>query len=176
MLPINSQLNTMKKLVLFVCFIAAVACTNAQTQIKPFVPPPVIPDYKILTTDSVYITPANLKKNKGTMIVYFAPDCSHCQHLMFELKSHMKEFKNIQVVMITFVQQLKAIQVFARDFNLKKYPNWTVGTEGYTYKVQQFYHVATTPYLAFYNKIGKPVKYIDKDPKVDTILAVVKKM
>ncbi|HVW97681.1 MAG TPA: thioredoxin domain-containing protein [Mucilaginibacter sp.] len=166
----------MKKLVLFVCFLAAVACTNAQTQPQAFVPPAYIPEYKILTTDSTYVTPANLKKNVPTMIIYFAPDCSHCQHLMFELKPHMKELKNMQVVMITFVKEIKAIQVFARDFDLNKYPNWTVGTEGYTYKVQQFYRVATTPYIAIYNKIGKPVKYIDKSPKVEDILAATKKL
>ncbi|WP_159440706.1 TlpA family protein disulfide reductase [Mucilaginibacter sp. OK098] len=162
----------MKKLVFFLCLIAAVSCSSAQT----FTPPPAIPPYKILTSDSVNITPANLKKDKATMIIYFAPDCSHCQHLMFELKPHMKELKNVQVIMITFVQQIKAIQVFARDFDLKKYPNWTVGTEGYTYKVQQYYHVATTPYIAIYDKIGKPVKYIDKDPKVEDILAATKKL
>lgn len=172
MSPDNLQLNTMKKLVFFLSLIAAVSCSSAQT----FTPPPAIPPYKILTSDSVNITPANLKKDKATMIIYFAPDCSHCQHLMYELKPHMKELKNVQVVMITFVQQIKAIQVFARDFDLKKYPNWTVGTEGYTYKVQQYYHVASTPYIAIYDKIGKPVKYIDKDPKVEDILAVTKKL
>jgi thioredoxin-related protein len=169
----NLQLKPMKKLVLFICFIAAVSCTRAQS---PFTPPPAIPPYKILTTDSTYITPSNLKKDKGTVIIYFAPDCSHCQHLMFELKPYMKDFKNVQVIMITFVTQIKAIQVFARDFDLKKYPNWTVGTEGYTYKVQQYYHVATTPYIAIYDKIGKPVKYIDKDPKPEDIVAAVKKL
>ena len=173
---INSQLNTMKKLVLFVCFLAAVACTNAQTQ--QFVPPAYIPDYKILTTDSTYVTPANLKKDKGTVIIYFAPDCSHCQRMMFELKPHLQEFKNVQVVMITFVnnQPIKAMKTFARDYGIDKYHNFTIGTEGYTMKVQQFYHVATTPYLAFYSKTGKPVKYIEKEPKTDDILAAVKKL
>jgi thioredoxin-related protein len=165
----------MKKLFFFLCFIAAVGCTNAQTQ-TPFTPPAYIPAYKILTTDSVNITPANLKKNKATMIIYFSPDCSHCQHLMFELKPHMKELKNVQVVMITFAEPLKMSQVFYRDFDLKKWPNWTVGTEGHTYNVQQFYHIATTPYIAIYDKIGKPVKYIDKDPKVADILAATKKL
>ena len=172
MSPIKSQLNTMKKLVFFLCFIAAVSCTNAQS----FTPPAYIPAYRILTTDSVYITQANLKKDKATMIIYFAPDCSHCQHLMFELKPHMKELKNVQVIMITFAEPLKASQVFYRDYDLKKYPNFTVGTEGHTFKTQQFYHIATTPYIAIYDKIGKPVKYIDKDPKVEDILAAVKKL
>ncbi len=173
MSPINLQLETMKKLLFLLGFVAIVGCTNAQSS---FTPPAAIPPYKILTTDSVNITPANLKKDKGTVIIYFSPDCSHCQRMMYELKPYMKDFKNVQVIMITFVQQLKAIQVFARDYELKKYPNWTVGTEGYTYKVQQYYHVATTPFIAFYDKIGKPVKYIDKEPKAEDIVATVKKL
>jgi thioredoxin-related protein len=169
---LNTPLKSMKKLLFFVCLVIASACTNAQT----FTPKPAIPPYKILTTDSVNVTPANLKKNKATMIIYFAPDCSHCQHLMYELKPYMKDLKNIQVVMITFVQQIKAIQVFARDFDLKKYPNFTVGTEGYTLQVQQYYHVATTPYIALYDKIGKPAHYYDKVPKIEELVAEIKKL
>lgn len=160
----------MKKLLSFLSLIIVTGCTNAQT----FTPKAIIPPYHILTTDSVYVTPANLKKNMATMIVYFAPDCSHCQHMMYELKPYMMELKHVQVIMITFVQQIKAIQVFARDFNLKKYPNFTVGTEGYTYTVQKFYQVRTTPYVAIYDKTGKPVKYFDKSPKTEDILAAVK--
>jgi thioredoxin-related protein len=162
----------MKKLFFFLCLIAAVSCTNAQS----FTPPAAIPPYKILTTDSVYVTPANLKKNKATMIIYFSPDCIHCQHLMFEMKPYMKNFKRIQVVMITFAQPLKASQVFYRDYDLKKYPNWIVGTEGYTLLVQKFYHVATTPYIAIYDKIGKPVKYYEKPPRVEELVTDVKKL
>jgi thioredoxin-related protein len=172
MYPVNLQLKTMKKLVFFICLIAVGSCTNAQT----FTPPAYIPPYRILSTDSVNLTPANLKKDKATMIIYFSPDCSHCQHLMFEMKPHMKELKKVQVIMITFAEPLKASQVFYRDYDLKKYPNWIIGTEGHTYKMQQFYHIATTPYIAIYDKTGKPVKYIDKDPKVADILATIKKL
>jgi thiol-disulfide isomerase/thioredoxin len=110
------------------------------------------------------------------MIVYFAPDCSHCQHLMFEMKPKMQAFKDIQVVMITFVQQLKAIQVFYRDYDLKKFPNFTVGTEGYTYVVQKYYQVRTTPFIALYDKDGKLVKSYEKPPAIDELTAEVKKI
>ncbi|HEY2581007.1 MAG TPA: thioredoxin-like domain-containing protein [Mucilaginibacter sp.] len=168
----------MKKLLLFFCFIISATCTFAQTQPqpKPFVPPVAIPPYHILNTDSVYVTPANLKKNKPVMIIYFAPDCSHCKNFMFEMKPHMDELKNVQVVMISFVLQLKAIQTFYNDFNLKSYPNFTVGTEGYTYVVQRYYEVKTTPYIAIYGKDGKLVKAIDKSPNVDDVLATIKKI
>jgi thioredoxin-related protein len=167
----------MKKLLFFFGLIIAAGCANAQSTPPPsYNPPATIPPYHILTTDSVYNTPANLKKNKAVMIIYFSPDCSHCQHLMYELKPKMADFKNVQVVMITFAEPLKASQVFYRDFDLKKYPNFTVGTEGYTYVVQRFYQVRTTPYIALYDKSHKLVKYFDKAPKADEIADAAKKL
>ena len=162
----------MKKNFLFICLIVVALGSKAQS----FTPPLTMPPYHILTTDSVYVTPDNLKKHKPVMIIYFAPDCSHCQHLMYELKPKMDAFKNTQVVMVTFVQQIKAIQVFARDFDLKKYPNFTVGTEGYTYVVQKYFDVHTTPYIALYDKNRKLVKAWDKAPSVDTLVSEVRKM
>jgi thioredoxin-related protein len=174
MLPQILQIKLMKKLLLFLSLIITVGCCRAQTQ--TYTPPPVIPLYHILNTDSVYVTPANLKKNMPVMVIYFSPDCSHCQHLMYEMKSKMKAFENIQVVMITFAEPLKATQVFYRDFDLKKYPNFTVGTEGYTMKVQKYYNVHTTPYIAIYDKNGKLAKAFEKAPTVDTLVAEVKKI
>ena len=164
----------MKKLLLFFSLIIAAGCSRAQVQ--TYTPPPFIPPYNILTTDSVNETPANLKKNKPVMIIYFSPDCSHCQHLMYEMKPQMSAFKNIQVIMITFAEPLKASQVFYRDFDLKKYPNFTVGTEGYSMKVQKYYQLRSTPYIALYDKNGKLVKAYEKAPKIEELAAEVKKI
>ncbi len=111
------------------------------------------------------------------MIIYFSPDCSHCQHLMYEMKPNMKKFGDVQIVMVTFIEptMLKAIQVFYRDFDLAKYPNITVGTEGHSYVVQRYYQVATTPYIAVYDRHGKLVKGFDKVPPMDELIATVKK-
>lgn len=177
MSSLNFQIKTMKKLLFFFSLIIAAGCTNAQSNNPPaYTPPATIPPYHILTTDSVFETPANLKSNKAVMIIYFSPDCSHCQHLMYEMKPKMADFKNVQVVMITFAEPLKASQIFYRDFDLKKYPNFKVGTEGYTYVVQKFYQVRTTPYIALYDKNHKMVKYYDKAPKIDDLAAEAKKL
>ena len=165
-----------KKVIFFLICIGIVRYSNGQN----FTPPPAIPSYKILKGDSIYTTSADLNKHKPLMIIYFMPDCSHCQHLMYELKPVMKELKHIQIVMIsasrTEYPYLKLLKTFSRDYDLAKYPNVTVGTEYPTYKVQQYYHVATTPFIAIYDKSGKPVKYIDKDPKVEDIVATVQKL
>ena len=111
------------------------------------------------------------------MIIYFSPDCSHCQHMVYEMKPKMKQFSNVQIVMVTFTEydRLKMIQNFQRDFNLAKYHNITIGTEGHSYIVQKYYQVRTTPYIAIYDRNGNLVKAYDKAPSIDQLIAAVKK-
>ncbi len=168
----NLQVKPMKKLIFFLSMIIAAGCSRAQT----FTPPAAIAPYHILTTDSVYVTPKNLKKNKPVMVIYFSPDCSHCQHLMYEMKPVLNKMKDVQIIMISFVEQLKAIQTFYRDYDLAKYPNIVMGTEGYTYVVQKYYNIRSTPYIALYDRKGKLTNSFEKPPKMDDLVADVKKL
>jgi protein-disulfide isomerase len=141
-----------------------------------------IPPYKILTKDSVFITPANLKKGKPVVIVYFSPDCTHCQHFTEELKSKMDSekkkgtntFRNAQIVMITFTAVLN-MKLFYIDYELAKYPNIIMGTEGTTYTVLRYFGVKSTPYIAVYGKNGKLVQGFEKIPKMEDVEAALKK-
>lgn len=165
----------MKKLFILFSLIVLAGCTQAQQNKQDITK---IPPFHILRTDSTWFTPANLKKNKAVMIIYFSPDCSHCQHLMYEMKPKMKNFNNVQIVMITFTDfdRLKMIQNFSRDFGLSKYTNLTVGTEARTYVVQKYYQVTTTPYIAIYDHTGKLAKAYDKAPTVDELITEVQKI
>ncbi|MFD0795265.1 TlpA family protein disulfide reductase [Mucilaginibacter litoreus] len=163
------KLKEMKKITfLLLLIIAGFSCTRAQNI------PPVIAPYKILTTNDVYVTPADLPKNTPVMLIYFAPDCPHCQKLIRDLKPSMNKLKNIQVVMITFTD-IRMVKTFENDYGLKPYKNFTLGTEGYTYKVQRYYQLKHTPYIAIYDHSGKLVEAFDKEPSVDDILGAVKK-
>ena len=162
----------MKKILSFCILILLSGCIRAQQ--NPRIQQ--LPIYHILNTDSVRVTSANLKRYKPVMIIYFSPDCSHCQHLMGEIKPHLKELKNIQVVMITFFPQLKPIRDFAKQFGLNTQPNFTLGTEGYTYEMQRYFEIKTTPYIALYDKNGKLVKAYEKAPDMKELFATVKKV
>lgn len=162
----------MKKLVLLLSLIIVAGCTQAQN--KPDIEH--IPHFKILKADSTYFSYTDLKKDKPVMIIYFSPDCSHCQHLMYDLKPELPKLKNVQIVMITFMPMLKGIQTFQRDFDLAKYHNITIGTEGYTYVVQKFYSVQTTPYIAIYDKYGKLFQSYPKVPKIPVLMETLKKV
>jgi thioredoxin-related protein len=170
----------MKKIFLFLSLIIAAGCTQAQNRAAIKNPSPSIqsiPAFRILDKDSVYITNANLKKGKPVMFIYFSPDCSHCQRLMYELKPHMDDFKDIQIVMVTFIQTklLQMLKEFHRDYVFAAQPNVLMGTEYPDYKLQRFYSVSTTPYIAIYDKKGKLVEAFDKVPKIPELLAAVKK-
>ncbi|HVV54501.1 MAG TPA: thioredoxin fold domain-containing protein [Mucilaginibacter sp.] len=164
----------MKKILLLLSFVIAAGCSRAQ-QKQPDIQN--IPTFKMLTADSTWFTSAELKKHKPVMIIYFSPDCSHCQHLMYEMKPYMKQLSNIQIVMVTFTQfnMLQMIQNFRRDFDLAKYHNVTIGTEGHTYVVQRYYQVRMTPYIAIYDKKGKLVKAYEQAPTMNELVATVKK-
>ncbi len=160
----------MKRILFFLSLIITVGCSRAQNSANI----QRIPDYRILDADSVYRTPANLKKNQPVMIVYFSPDCSHCQHLFNEIKGQMKNFSKIQIVMVSAVDY-RMIKGFYKDFGISAYPNITVGTEGNSYKVLQYYNVKTTPYIAIYNHQHKLLKAYEKAPKIEELAAMVKK-
>ena len=65
----------MKKLILFFCLIIAAGCSQAQDTVDN-AKIQNIPPFKVLRTDSTWFTPANLKKHKPVMIIYFSPDHS----------------------------------------------------------------------------------------------------
>ena len=113
------------------------------------------------------------------MIIYFAPDCGHCQHLAAEMRPKLPKFKNVQIVMITFTRTeypyLNMIRDFVKTYDLNKYSNITVGTEYPTYKVQQFYKIRNTPFIALYDSNGTLIKTFEKVPKVDELLNSFKK-
>jgi len=161
----------MKNIVLFLGLIITAGCTRAQNNTKI----QNIPAYRILCApDSSYRTLANLKKDQPVMIVYFSPDCGHCQQLMYEMKGRMKDFAKIQVVMVTPVDY-KLVKVFYRDFGISAYKNFTVGTEGYSYQVLKYYDVKMTPYIAIYDHKHKLLKAYSSAPKVKELAAMVNK-
>lgn len=162
----------MKKLILFFSLIITAVACKAQNE----TPGSALPPYKILKTDSTWATPANLKHHR-TVLIYFSPDCPHCQHLTMEMREKIKQFGDAQIVMITWSNNydIRAIKSFVKEFDLKKYTNISIGTEGYSYVVQKYYKIETTPYVAVYNADGKLSKAFRKAPeKVDSLIAAVK--
>src|SRR5689334_21307901 len=69
-----------------------------------------LPPFKMYRSDKTVFNAAELPKTKPVVLIYFDPDCDHCQKLMKELFQKIDAFKKAQIIMITFksVEELPA--------------------------------------------------------------------
>jgi hypothetical protein len=77
--------------------------------------------------------------------------------------------------MITF-KPLNELTAFEKKYNVPKYQNIRVGTEGTTYIVRNYYKLQKTPFTAVYDKKGMLVFSYKEETPVDEMLARLKKL
>lgn len=132
-----------------------------------------IPAFKILQTNGRYFQSSSLDKNKPVVLIYFAPDCPHCQVLMEGLFKNYSAFKKTQLVLVTF-KPVSELQLFEHQFNTAKYANVKTGTEGTTYVLRYYYNINTTPYTAVFNKNHMVCSFRNSDTPISDIINCVK--
>jgi thioredoxin-related protein len=132
------------------------------------------------------IAPFNIKLTNGqqfkstqlaagpVVLIYFSPDCDHCQNFTQDLIKNAGVVANKQVVMVTF-QAMDMLLPFARKYKLNQYPNFKVGTEGTSYDVQRYYQIRSFPYIAIYDKSGNLVKTYEGEQPHAEIFKTLKK-
>src|SRR4051812_31730937 len=87
-----------------------------------------LPPFKMVLSDGSLFTPDRIPRNKPLILIYFSPDCDHCRVLMNEFFRRVKDFKQAEVVMITF-KPLNEVNRFISEFNVNQFHNITVGRE-----------------------------------------------
>lgn len=111
----------------------------------------------------------NLPMGKAIVIIYFSPDCEECHELTTELLTRIKEFSNASIAMITNMP-IDQVKHFVTEFQLEKYSNIYVGTEGDTFFVGRYYNVGKLPFMALHNKNGDLIKIYDKEISLEDLL------
>jgi thioredoxin-related protein len=122
-------------------FLFVAAQQNTKTAIAPF---------SIEQANGKTFTYKELKKNIPATLIYFSPTCDHCKEFLKDLLQHKKELATKQIVMVTYLP-VNELKPFVTEFNLEKYNNIKVGTEGYTFIVRKYYNVERFPFVAVYN-------------------------
>lgn len=131
-----------------------------------------IPPFKMLQTNGKFFTAGELDKTKPVVLIYFAPDCTHCQVLMSGLFKNLNAFKKAQVVLVTF-KPVSELALFEREFNTASYPNIKTGTEGSTYFLRYYYNLSQTPFTAVFNKGALVCSFRDINTPIDKIVNCV---
>jgi len=166
----------MKNTLLFFISVFFFATGFAQTDstLPPYKRFPSLPSIRILLSDSATLyTKAQIPAGKPVVFMIFSPDCSHCQDETQELKAHMDELKDVQIVMITF-HPLWQMNDFISKYGLAAYKNIVVGKD-IDYMTMDFYGLHKIPYLALYNKKGNLIGGFEGSLPLPILIELLKK-
>jgi thioredoxin-related protein len=163
----------MKKIVFALLTICLVFNAFAQTDSSQnYFKSPTISAFNLTKIpDSSSFTNNMLQKNTATVLVFFAPDCDHCQEETKKLTAKMGLFKNVQVLMVTWME-FSMVKKFYADYKLADYANITI-TRDPQYKFLQYYGVHSIPDIFVYDKNGHYMNHFKKTIPIEEIAALV---
>ena len=134
-----------------------------------------IPSFKITLSNNEIFNAANLPKGKPLVLIYFDPDCDHCQKLMTELFKKINSFKKAQMVLVTF-KPLAEVAAFEKKYDTRKYANMKVGTEGTLFYLKNYYKLIKMPFTALYDKKGTYNYSYRDETQVDDLINRLKRL
>ncbi len=163
----------MKNFVVFVIAILSGTVAAAQYDTTaPYLKTKMLPDFTVLSLDSVAFNQSVLQDGKNTLVMLFNPGCEHCQEQLQQMLT-IPAFTRATNVVLCSTEPLQKIKVFYNKFHLEKYPLIHIGKD-YKYFFGGFYQPKTIPVLAFYNKQKKLLYFNQGNVKKKKIEEVLK--
>ncbi len=130
--------------------------------LKPYQKSPSLPVFNIRMMDSVTIfNTFNIPKGKKTMILFFSPDCKHCNAQMKILVKGMDSLSNVQFYMITPVHSMTELRSFYEKYHLADFKNIALVGRDYEFFFGTFYGIKVVPDMALYDEQKKIIKLFE---------------
>lgn len=146
---------------------------NMMVSCNGFSQKPLLPAFKITQANGIVYTADQVEAGKPLLIVYFSPECDHCQVFMKSFFKSADEFKSTQVLFITYLP-LDRLVKFESEYPVKKYKNIVAGTEGMSFEVRNFFEIKEMPFAVVYNKKGTLVGKYEREIPLDKIIPLLK--
>jgi thiol-disulfide isomerase/thioredoxin len=153
----------------------SVSAQEAGSDMPPFMKTKRLPEFNILQTDSTWFTKQQLPQSDFTIIIYFSPDCGHCQYEAKEMMKYADSLQNTFMLWVSY-RDMADIKGFAEEYGFFKHKNIKVGRDP-NYAIPSFFQAKYTPYVAVYNKKGDYVKAFEggvEMPELMTLLTSYK--
>ncbi|MEO5593045.1 MAG: thioredoxin [Chitinophagaceae bacterium] len=155
--------------VILACFLSSFGYAQKDSMDAPFKKFPTIPPFDLLRTDSsTHLTKADINVKHKTLIMFFSPDCTHCQHQTEDMLAAIDSLKDIQIVMATY-QPFEEMVAFNQKYKIEKYSNIKLGRD-IKYFFPPFYRMKSLPHLALYNDKGNYITSFEGNQKISTLL------
>lgn len=166
----------MKKIILSILTILLVAQVSAQSlEIKPDPNTPYLknknlPAFSLNLIDGRVVTNKTLPKYKYVCIIFFSPDCSHCETEAATMNKYKDKLKNVLFIWDSY-RDMIAIQAFADKFNMVNQPNILIGRDP-AYMIPTFFRPKMTPFVALY-KDNQLVKVYEKGADIFDLIKII---
>lgn len=134
-----------------------------------------LPPFKMIMSNNEIFSVTELPKNKPVIVIYFDPDCDHCQKLMNEVFKNIQSFRKAEMVMVTF-KPLAELTTFEKKYKTHNYRNVRVGTEGASYQLRDYYQLVKMPFTALYDKNQNLTQSYGQDTSVDELIRRLKQL
>ncbi|MDH7603794.1 MAG: thioredoxin family protein [Melioribacter sp.] len=106
---------------------------------------------------------------KPIMIMYFSPDCSHCEYDLMEINKRVNELKNVDVYLLTTDNKFVNKKLYEKYNNIMKMSNIKFGiVNKEEYKAK--FGITVTPVFYFFNIHGKLVDKLIGEIKFSRLL------
>jgi thiol-disulfide isomerase/thioredoxin len=165
----------MKKLIILLFVLLKISSVHAQEfdTIPPYQKDSFhLPAFTVLKTDSLYTNDRVIPKDKPVIIVYFSPECGHCQLTAQEFSEKMKNMREFYFVWVSYYP-LPEIKEFAKKFNLQQFRNIIIGRDP-NYTIPSFFRIKFTPFMAVYDKNHHLLETYEKGTDADTLIRLLK--
>jgi len=156
----------MKKISLYIYLICLAACHSRQSKETALVN---LPPFDMLLMDSTTVLKAQeIPTGKPIVLLFFRPDCTHCQQETQTLLDHIDSLENVRFYFLA-TAPLEDIREFYAHFHLDKYKNVTVGRD-HEHSFYQAFRPSNVPYTAIYDGNKRLVRIYSEEVGIDKIL------
>lgn len=132
-----------------------------------------LPPFQMMQANGKIFTAHDLPVGKPILIVYFSPDCDHCEKMLKEFFKQSSGFQKASVAFVTYLPVDK-VSKFEKDYNLAKFSNMYAGTEGSTFFLRNYYKIIDVPFAALYTKDGDLVTSYEKEVNLKALVEKLK--
>lgn len=132
-----------------------------------------IPNVRLIQGDSSWFTNESIPKGKPVVIIYFSPECGHCQLTAQEINNDIDKVKDAFFIWVSYYP-VPEIKDFADKYKLAQYNNFKFGRDP-KYAIPTFYRVRYTPFMAVYNKEGKLMQTFEQGTTAEVLHGLIAK-
>jgi peroxiredoxin len=134
-----------------------------------------LPNFKFYTAGNKEFTKTSLKPNTPVIVVYFDPDCDHCNKQAGIIRDGIAKFSDIQMIWVAFPASAEDITAFGRKYFAAQFGKNIHFMRDNDYTFDQAFGYSEAPTIHVYNKLGKLTKsFKKKEASVEELLAATK--